>query len=322
MAEVLGVVASGIAVVDAAGQIGSGIIKLRRLWSQVKDVPDTVNSLMQQLELLAVVMGEMETIYQSSPVDASRPFNGQGMQLSMTRCREAMDALEDLVNKLTQHVDSQKRFKRAKAKLKVALGKDDLDQCHSRLNNAVQLLQVAQGCFQMSVNGAMLRRLIALPTQLESRAAPKIVELESSAMTDEIGKSEVKTTSILVHKASWSRSWHNAKRSLGPFASYAWDSSEIKDDESGFIQKGLYLRFEMAQWLSGKAWEIQATRAMSGWHHHLKTYNIVPSDSEVIRCIMKGDLERIKFLFQNNLASIHDHDVDGRSLLSVCLKNT
>lgn len=151
MAEVLGVVASGIAVVDAAGQIGSGIMKLKKLWSEVKDVPETINSLMQQLELLTVVIGEMETIQQSSVGDAMRPFNSQGMQLSMMRCREAMDTLDHLVSKLAMHVDSEQRSKRARAKLKVALSKDNLAQCHDRLKDTVQLLQFAQGCYQMYV---------------------------------------------------------------------------------------------------------------------------------------------------------------------------
>jgi hypothetical protein len=150
MAEVLGVVASGIAVVDAAGNIGSGIIKLRRLWNEVKDVPDTINSLMQHLELLAVVMEEMEAMHQSHTGNATlRPFNSQGMQLSMMRCREAMATLEGLITKLTKHVDSERRSRRAKAKLKVALGKDDLNQCQGRLSDVVQLLQLAQSCFQM-----------------------------------------------------------------------------------------------------------------------------------------------------------------------------
>ncbi|KAK6224011.1 hypothetical protein LQW54_000157 [Pestalotiopsis sp. IQ-011] len=147
MAEVLGVVASGIAVVDAAGQIGSGIIKLRRLWDEIKDVPETINSLMQQLELLAMVIGEMETMQHSSAGDAIRPFNSKGMQLSMIRCREAMNTLDDLVSKLAMHVDSEKRSKRAKAKLKVALSKDNLAQCHNRLKDTVQLLQFAQGLY-------------------------------------------------------------------------------------------------------------------------------------------------------------------------------
>ncbi|KAI4595135.1 hypothetical protein KJ359_007110 [Pestalotiopsis sp. 9143b] len=153
MAEVLGVVASGIAVVDAAGLIGSGIIKLRRLWNEIKDVPETINSLMQQLELLAVVIGEMETIQHSTAGDAMRPFNSQGMKLSMMRCREALDTMDNLVSKLAMHVDSEKRSKRARARLKVALSKDNLVRCHDRLKDTVQLLQFAQGCYQIFTNG-------------------------------------------------------------------------------------------------------------------------------------------------------------------------
>ncbi|KAI0149031.1 hypothetical protein BJ166DRAFT_536707 [Pestalotiopsis sp. NC0098] len=312
MAEVLGVVASGIAVVDAAGQIGSGIMKLKKLWSEVKDVPETINSLMQQLELLTVVIGEMETIQQSSVGDAMRPFNSQGMQLSMMRCREAMDTLDHLVSKLAMHVDSEKRSKRARAKLKVALSKDNLAQCHERLKDTVQLLQFAQGCYQMSISGAVLQRLIALPTESEHNQEQELVEVNPSE-TEDHDTSDLPMV-ISKPKRSWIRSWHDIKRRFGPFATYAWDSCESKD-ELGFTQQGYYIRLELAQWLSGKSWEIQVTRAMSGWHHHLRTYNIVPEDSEVIRCAEAGNLDRIKYLFQNNLASIHDRDPDGRNLL-------
>lgn len=331
MAEVLGVVASGIAVVDAAGQVGSGIIKLRRLWNEVNNVPDTIKSLMQQLELLAVIMGEMEVMHQSNTRDATlRPFSSQGMELSMMRCREAMETLEDLVTKLTKHVDSQKRLKRAKAKLKVALGKDDLNQCQGRLSDVVQLLQLAQSCYQTSLNGAMLQHLIALPTHLESRSQVKIMAIESStaqsesgpemreinsSRADEISDADAKSPAIFRQQASWMQSWDTARQSLGPFASYAWYSSETKDYEDGFIRKNLRFRFELAQWLSGKSWEIQVSRSISGWHHHIRTYNIVPYNSEVIRCARLGDLDRIKYLFTNNLASIHDRDVEDCSLL-------
>ncbi|KAF3019033.1 hypothetical protein E8E14_013459 [Neopestalotiopsis sp. 37M] len=337
MAEVLGGVASGIAVVDATFKIGSGIIKLKRLWDEVKDVPDTIKSLMQRLELLAVVMGEMEAMHQSNTGDATlRPFNSQGMQLSMMRCREAMDTLEDLVTKLTKHVDSQKRLRRAKAKLKVALGKDDLNQCQGRLSDVVQLLQLAQSCYQTSLNGAMLQRLIAMPTHFESQSNVEIMAIgsftaqselepemrETNSLTAEgIDNIDARSSAFSVQKTSWTRSWYSVRRSLGPFASYAWDSRKTDDYENGFVRKDLRFRFELAQWLSGKSWEIQFSRSMSGWQHHLRTYNIVPYDSEVMQSAMNGDIDRIKYLFANNLASIHDRDFLSRSLLYVCLQN-
>lgn len=149
VAELLGVVASGIAVVDAAGQLGSGIRKLRRLWNEVKDVPETIQSMMQQLELLAVVIEEMDTIHRVNANDSSATFHSQGIQLSMVRCREAMDLLDGLVNKLSQHIDSANRLRRTKTKIKVALKKDDLARHQDRLDGAVRLLQLAQGCYQM-----------------------------------------------------------------------------------------------------------------------------------------------------------------------------
>lgn len=259
MAEVLGVVASGIAVVDAAGQIGSGIIKLRRLWNEVKDVPYTIKSLMQKLEVFAILLGELETTQQSSTGDAARPFNSQGMRLSMTQCREAIDALDDLVNKLSEHVDSEKRSKRAKAKLKVALAKDNLAQCHDRLKDAVQLLQFALECYHMyvndghrvalvlfffrfincisrSVNVAVLQRSIAPPTEPERNQEHKIVEVEHSEV-EHLDTSDLPMV-ISKPKRSWIRSWYDIKRSFGPFATYAWDNCESKD-ELGFTQQGM-----------------------------------------------------------------------------------
>lgn len=77
------------------------------------------------------------------------------------------------------------------------------------------------------------------------------------------------------------------------------------------------LRFELAQWLSGKSFEIQVARAISGWHHHLKTYNIVPESTEIIQYTLQGDLDKVKSLFNTKMASVYDRDIYGRSLLWV-----
>lgn len=43
MAEVLGVFASGVAVVQISTQVGGSILQLKRLWDDVRNVPDTIN---------------------------------------------------------------------------------------------------------------------------------------------------------------------------------------------------------------------------------------------------------------------------------------
>ena len=49
----------------------------------------------------------------------------------------------------------------------------------------------------------------------------------------------------------------------------------------------------------------------------LRTFNVIPDDSEIISCIQRNDLNRLQMLFDNREASPTDVDSRGFSLLSV-----
>lgn len=83
----------------------------------------------------------------------------------------------------------------------------------------------------------------------------------------------------------------------------------------------VYIRLELAKWLSGKSWEVQIARSISGWHHYLRTYNIVTGNSEAIQCVERGDLPHLKYLLSNKLASIYDRTENGHTLLWVGIKD-
>ena len=51
----------------------------------------------------------------------------------------------------------------------------------------------------------------------------------------------------------------------------------------------------------------------------IKTFNVVPKDSEVIQCVSRNDLRSLQMLFDKREASPLDVDPKGFSLLSVCL---
>ena len=57
---------------------------------------------------------------------------------------------------------------------------------------------------------------------------------------------------------------------------------------------------------------------------HLRTFNVIPDDSEVIRCIEENDLDGLQTLFDKREASPTDVTSEGSSLLSVsvCLENS
>jgi hypothetical protein len=60
MAEALGVVASGIAVAQAAGALGKLAMSMRTLWRDVGDVPTIIDHTLQQLEMTAKFIEEVE----------------------------------------------------------------------------------------------------------------------------------------------------------------------------------------------------------------------------------------------------------------------
>ena len=141
MAEILGLVSGVITVAQVAGQIGVCVLRLKTLWSEVKDVPDTINALMMDLELLDPMLSEMAT--QLSQVQNIVQTDRLAIS-TLERSRQALRNLECLVNDLHQQVSSKKRLKKGIIKVKITLKKELIRTYQERLQNALQLLSLSQ----------------------------------------------------------------------------------------------------------------------------------------------------------------------------------
>jgi hypothetical protein len=141
MAEVLGVVASGIAVVQAAQSLGAAAISLSRLWREVKDVPNTIQDLIEELEVSGQVVSVIESEL-GTPESSSSPLTSL-LCLTIERCRQAHKNLEGLVNDLRADIASSRRRKKLLASVKVVLKKDMLESYERRLRRALRFLDSA-----------------------------------------------------------------------------------------------------------------------------------------------------------------------------------
>jgi hypothetical protein len=56
MSGTLGVVASGAAVIQIVSQVSSGILKLRALLEEIKNVPPKIASLTKEIEILVPLL--------------------------------------------------------------------------------------------------------------------------------------------------------------------------------------------------------------------------------------------------------------------------
>lgn len=142
MAEVLSLAASGIAVAQVAGQVGTLIVKLKRLWDQVQDVPWEIERLLRQIDCLGPLLDESQScLHQgNSPLPN---WDSKTMPRADKYCRQSLDALSDMVNELDLQLQAAKRTRRIVA-TRIALKKHILVRLEKQLDDAVRLLNFAQ----------------------------------------------------------------------------------------------------------------------------------------------------------------------------------
>lgn len=143
MAEILGIVASGVALVEVAAKIGSQVLTLKQLWEEIKDAPHTIRSLIDDIYLLHPVLREIETYFGSPNSDPMGQNNDTGKQV-MKCCRSALDELISSKNELSFELNHAKHFKRGVIKATLALKRDVWVQHEKRLQRVVWMLGLVQ----------------------------------------------------------------------------------------------------------------------------------------------------------------------------------
>lgn len=146
MAEALGVAASGIAVAQVAMVVGKSVIALRYLWNDVKDVPQNISNLMQQIEVFDSLFGTMEQ--NSSGLGSVLDYEGK-MGPAMAFAHTARDQFTSLVEELSCDINAIRKRKKMIARIKVVLGQSQLAKYEARLRGVIQLLGLAHQAYML-----------------------------------------------------------------------------------------------------------------------------------------------------------------------------
>ena len=142
MAEVLGVVASGIAVSQIAGQVTKSIFKLKQYWDQVQDAPDEIKYLLREIDSLNLILNHIQSD-KATQTTSSIPVDNLCIQQSLQFCKEGADELRGLVDELAGKIDCKRGWRKKVGSVKVVLKKDDIKKLKKRMKHAVQLLQLS-----------------------------------------------------------------------------------------------------------------------------------------------------------------------------------
>jgi hypothetical protein len=145
MAEVLGVVASGISVAQIAGNVASTIAKLKRYWDQVKESPAEIAYLLREIESLGLILSHIrnDQARQTLPPLVS---DNICVQQSLKLCTEGADELASLVEELAEKIEGKTGWRKRTASVKVVLRKEDIKRLKRRMKNAIRLLTLSYQC--------------------------------------------------------------------------------------------------------------------------------------------------------------------------------
>jgi hypothetical protein len=137
MAEALALVSSGVGLASLAVQLVDSAIKLRCLWTDVKDAPEEVINLVHEIEVLGRLLGTIKAVHASVPGNAM--FDAIFDQCC-TLCEQGARNLESVARDLETLI----KQKRTMGALRVVLKKDVVAEHRSRLERAKTSLLLAQ----------------------------------------------------------------------------------------------------------------------------------------------------------------------------------
>ncbi|KAJ0419321.1 hypothetical protein BJY00DRAFT_286287 [Aspergillus carlsbadensis] len=295
MAEILGIVSGSITVAETA----SAVLKLKRLWNEVRDAPDYVDSLIDQLSLVHPLLAETETELRA---DEKLLASSSAARLSLNYCKKILWDLDRLAHDLRQQTESKRRLSRGKARMKVVLGKEAIRALQKRMQDALQLLGIAQQTYLIALSKSQPRLVV---DQIRSLDTTTLLENEDGgeaerALISNAAKLRADDGVFNGDTLPWKYSWL-----FGSYTSHTCSTSD----------KAYHGRIQMPSWLANKAWDFCAQRASHGWTYSLRQWSVRPESAEIFDAAAKGDLARIVQLLENGQGSPYDRNPQGVTLL-------
>ncbi|KAI1209621.1 uncharacterized protein F4807DRAFT_460370 [Annulohypoxylon truncatum] len=304
MAEALGVAASGIAIAQISAQVGGAVFKLKQLWNEVKDVPDDIADLIEQLDCLSPVVWEVENNFNQGSLP-SIFWDQLASNSATTYCRKALQNLTTMADELNLQIDNARKGHRKITAFKVLLKKDSLKRLERRLENAIRMLTLAQQSYLVALTRVQPDIIVARFTTHKLNENRTQIQSDSEPTT-EPGKGE-----ILTRRQKWP---HRNGTAAQPRCDRL--SKSTKPGIFGHISvnrfvSGYGILLQPPTWLSWRSWELHSIRAHGDWQWNLRSYYIIPMHHRALDVLGNGSPRDVQKLFDTRLLSPYAGDQWG-----------
>ncbi|KAF6811186.1 hypothetical protein CSOJ01_05865 [Colletotrichum sojae] len=117
------------------------LFKLKQLWDEVQEVPESINRTLRQLELVRPVVAELEAVLLEQTENI---YQGSAAYSSIQACNHVIEEMEALAVEVQSQIATARRSRRSIAKLKVSFKKESIQNHHERLRFILDLVSISQ----------------------------------------------------------------------------------------------------------------------------------------------------------------------------------
>ncbi|KAK7996590.1 Transcriptional regulatory protein Pro-1 [Apiospora arundinis] len=312
MAEPLGVVASGIAVAQLGIATGGAILKLKQLWDQVNDAPETISDLIERIDLIYPSVWDFEQQCSQYGLPPTLWDNTTATR-SLAYCRKALKKLSDIVDAFAAQIATRRGFRQRLVAFKVVLKKDELKRLEEQLRNSLEVLRYAQDAYTRAMLIAtpdiVALKLLQQPLRSNLPTA-SLQNFNDESTSPTVCESDEETqTSIAVSRTTRPK-YQRAIKAWDPWSSFGNWSIHTGPQE-------VDAEFRPPWWLAGLAssFYLHMHKQNSAWDVQLRLYLDRPDNDPVFLMAEYGDIVGLQALFDQRKASPFDRDENGGTLL-------
>ncbi|KAF7890527.1 hypothetical protein EAF00_008842 [Botryotinia globosa] len=289
MAEALGIAGSAVGIISLAVQVGDGILKLKSFWNAVKDAPEEILYILDELDITHVLLTEIEDSLGSQTIS---PAAARSLRL----CQKGVDILNKAIKELEDEMKRRKKW----GGVRMVMKKELLEKMEKRLGRANSLMMMAHQNYIGMLSKSRVDEQVRLATQQFS----EMVEIRNTLNSFNSAASIVTTQQQISINTMTS-----SITSRGKTTSRSRSTKSLSKHQK-ILNAKLRLPF-----FSG-VWELCAyQQSVSGWTFTLRTYNVVDSHAPIMEMARRGDVAGIQQLFQTRQASVFDVDQFGNTVL-------
>lgn len=127
MAEVVGLIASGIHIAQLAGQVADSVMELKRLGNLVREAPSDVKYYVAQVDSINLILSHIQDDCGQETRSGMGNKNNY-MQRSLELCKGGADKLNAAVTELSDKIHGKTGWRLKMGSIKVVLKKHDLQR--------------------------------------------------------------------------------------------------------------------------------------------------------------------------------------------------